>query len=77
MTRRNDSPVAKQALVDTGYFTPEQVGDDIGPRIRRVGSATTWSNAHGDAGASYQNWKDRAITAERKLKHLKQAIADA
>jgi hypothetical protein len=27
---------ARQALIETGYFTPEQVGDDIAPRITEL-----------------------------------------
>jgi hypothetical protein len=32
---------AKQALVDTGYFTPDQVGNDIAPRIIELYRALT------------------------------------
>lgn len=31
--------LAKQALIGTGYFKPEEVGDDIAPRITELWSA--------------------------------------
>lgn len=36
---------AREALISTGYFTPDQVGDDIAPRIIELYSAL----APGDA----------------------------
>lgn len=31
--------LARQALIDTGYFTPEQVGPDVAPRIIELHAA--------------------------------------
>jgi hypothetical protein len=32
--------LAREALIGTGYFTPDQVGDDIAPRITELWSAS-------------------------------------
>ena len=63
--------LAKDALISTGYFTPEQVADDIAPRIIELNSALEAQESE------VSGLRDRAITAERKLEYLKKAIADA
>jgi hypothetical protein len=41
VTRRLQLERAKEALIATGYFTPEQVGDDIAPRITELHAKLT------------------------------------
>lgn len=70
--------LAKDALVATGYFTEGQVDDDIAPRITELVEAHNegFRNAMADMDKTVNQWKDRAIVAERRLASLKRIVAD-